>query len=119
MFLIARSFTAAAICSLATSHVVAAEIVVEAEAVSQQLVVIVPADIGSSERLQAVRKQLRQAALAVCREQYPLEATYLHSRACVRGTIRDAFHQLSTIETRWAITRSAPAAQVAIFVRPH
>jgi len=114
-----RAFTAASLCSLATSQVVAAEIVVEAEPVSQRLVLVVPDDFGSSDRREVARKQIRQAARAVCREQYPVQTTYLHSRACYRGTVRDAFDQLRRIETRWASTSSAPPAQIAIFVRPH
>jgi UrcA family protein len=109
-----RSFTVAALCSLATTQLAAADVVVEGESVARRLVVVAPADLANKGRQEAVQKQLKMAARDVCRAQYPVETTYLHARACYRGTLRDALDQLRGVEARWA--KTGTPAQVAILI---
>ena len=92
------------------------QVVVEGTPLAQRVIMVDPTALGDPAAVDTVHRQLRDAARAVCNEQYPRETSYYFSRACSSGSFRDALERLAVIKAQLTARPNAPR-HVAISVR--
>lgn len=112
----AIAITMAFVVSTAGAPAIAGDVSIDAP-LATRIVQVDRADLTNRDRLSGLRREIRIAARAACKEQYPTDTYYL-SRACSSGSVRDALDQLRELQARQFDRHASVGSQLVISIRP-